>query len=217
MTRATVPYDMGWVCRGCEQPKLPGEPLCSFCQPQRGGSRSDPRTKVQVPNSGTATTEEEETMSKETQAESYTKHVALQVSRAVLYKQRLAKLVDDVHPWKEKSLIVAAQAAVGAVDKLIQAFEKLPTGWAPEKGKTYPRKPLVKGELVKIADKVREEYAKRFAGMLTAKDMDKAEVQVVAENGRVVVKTRGGLLIPVPRGHLQREESKEGTKSAEAK
>ena len=82
-----------------------------------------------------------------------------------------------------------------------------------QRGKTFaPKQSLSKGDFVSIADKRREEYSKRFAGTLSAADMDHIQVLAVGENGRLVIKTKSGMTIPaVPRGHLHREEAKART------
>jgi hypothetical protein len=141
----------------------------------------------------------------------FSKHVALQVGRTVLSLERTRGILAAIQPWGRPELVTGADAVVKAVQVLIAAFDELPDGWAPPRGTAHAGAgpSLGKGDFVRIADKRREEYAKKYAGMITAKDMDHLEVLTIAETGRLVVKTKGGALLPgIPRGHLHREEAK---------
>lgn len=207
MTQATVPYDMGWTCRGCEGPKLPGDPLCAFCQDQRGGSRSDPRIQVQVPRQGIPTKEEEEDMEKKNQKKepkgpsAYTKVVGEQVSRAVLALVRAQKLLRDVQLWKQDGVTAAATDLVKTSEKLIGAFEALPKDYKPATVSTG----IAPGDKVSIADRAREQYV----GFIQPADMDGAEV-VAIQGPKVLVKLKNGVQQIVPRGHLHRPQATAG-------
>ncbi len=223
MPRVLIPTDPGWRCKRCKGIKLPGDPLCQSCTPEeitRGGTKRPERIKGKLAPIGAPTTHNKEGKEKMDgkskkghKAPEYTKHVARQVSRTVLSKTRAEGIVRDVSPWERPELVIAANEVVKSNLALIQAFDNLPDGWAPPRGKVYPKggAALTKGDFMRIADTQREAYAKRYPGMLTAKNMDHLEVQAVAENGRVVVKTKDGISIPIYRGHLHREEAKTRT------
>lgn len=192
-----MPYDPGWCCRGCGAPKLPGHLLCEGCSAPRGGSKSDPRIKVQTLTSGSHNREEKEMSKKETKKQKgYHKRVAEQVARAVLAVTRAEKLVRDVAPWKQEQLTAVASAGVAAMKGLVDAFEALPEGFAPS---APPRPGLSVGEKISVSPNRREFYA----NFMSPADMDGLEVMLVL-GGRLQVKTKSGVLHVVPRGHTQR-------------
>lgn len=155
-----------------------------------------------VPTNGTHQKEDEENMAKKAQAAQapqYHKRVAEQVARAVLYGQRLDKLLKDVEPWKQDKLTAAVNKVREDIGAVIAQFEALPKGWRPATLNTG----LQKGDKVRIADKEREKYA----SWLPADQMDDMTVESVV-GPKVVVSTKGGFRSPFPRGHLYRAEAK---------
>lgn len=207
MRRTLLPYDPGWTCRSCGAAKLAGNPLCDDCSSPRGGTKSDPRIKLQAPTSGPTNKEEKETMGRPKRSKNqattapkggYHKRVAEQVSRAVLAVTRAEKLVRDVEPWKQEALTKAAKDGITAMKTLVTAFEALPQGFAP----TTVNTGIGAGDKVSIAALRREQYV----GFMPTPEMGELEVVLVI-GSRVQVKTPAGVLHVVPRGHLHRPQA----------